>query len=321
MPLAVVMPVTRRTFKRHLSVRRPPFTPAAPPMAPHSGTALCTLLLLSLAPRAAPLCVLAQTCSPANHSCLPSNVSAAPFPLNETGAELACPQYAAAGCCTPLADEQLFLSLLSAQQTIGEPAQAGCPACFANVRALWCAFACSPAQSDFVRVLGTRNASGAPPAVVLAADFAVTPRVFAGVFTSCSGTGYVRNAPALQSPAGFFSAMAAVALGAVRLQVNFTVANDTRARGGGGGGGGSCGGGGGGGSGCGGGGGGGGATVAGTASVPFDFDPLPCENYPNNATEPGAPGNSSCPCASCLANCPTGACEVAGEAFALRPPD
>lgn len=251
-------------------------------MAPRAAPPLsrAAFLFFLLANTASPFCVIEQTCSPASPSCLPSNVTGAPFPLNETGPLLACPQYAASACCTPFADEQLFLSLLAAEQEIGEPAQAGCPACFANVRALWCAAICSPDQSNFIRVLGVQNASvapGEPAELALAAEFNISPRVIAGVFSSCSGTGLVRNTPALQTPVGFFDGMRAQVLAAAHLLVNFSsVSWAAPLR----------------------------DVAAPFRAAPFDFDPLPCTNFPANTTEPGATGNTSCPCASCLASCP-----------------
>jgi hypothetical protein len=44
------------------------------------------------------------------------------------------------------------------------------------------------------------------------------------------------------------------------------------------------------------------------ASSALELPTYNCCNFPTNITEPGALGNSSCPCASCLGTCPGGNC-------------
>jgi len=238
------------------------------------------LLLLLQLPPSAPFCSLRQDCAPQSPGCYPRATlpsERAPFPLNTSGAPVVCPQYAASGCCTSAANSQLFLSLLLAQQTVGEPVSGGCPACYANVAALWCAFACAPTQSDFLTVLGatnvTNNATGNREVVM---DTAVTiaPAFAAGLFTSCAGTGFVRGNALLDTLPMFLSYMGegqAESMGATR--VSFKVED-----------------------------------VPGALALPA----YNCCSYPENATDPGGSGMATCPCASCLGMCPGGNCSVGG---------
>ena len=242
---------------------------------------LLLLLLHLLPPPASPYCILRQDCAPGAPGCLPRATlpsERAPFPLSPSGGDpLACPQYGAAGCCTALANSQLFLSFLIAQASLGEPSSGGCPACYANVAALWCAFACAPFQSDFLSLQGpvnvTNNATGRSE-LVLAATAALSAGFAGGVFGSCAGVGLVRGNPAMDTLPAFFSSMGvgqAEAAGAMR--VDFEV--------------------------------GGGAPGA------LDIPALNCCSYPANATDPGGVGNATCPCASCLGMCPGGNCTSA----------
>ena len=238
------------------------------------------LLLLLLHPHgASAYCTLRQDCSPGAPGCLPratSPAERAPFPLNGSGAPAACPQYAASGCCTPAANSQLFLSLLLAQQTLGEPVSGGCPACYANVAALWCAFACAPTQSDFLQVLGpvnvTNNDTGRRE-LVLDTGVALAPAYAGALFTSCAGVGFVRGNALLDSLPAFLAYMGggqAETTAAVR--VNFRVAD---------------------------------------APGALALAALNCCSYPENATDPGGSGMATCPCASCLGMCPGGNCSSA----------
>jgi hypothetical protein len=223
-------------------------------------------------------CVLRQDCSPGTAGCFPRATTAAeraPFALsNASGIPPACPQYAAAGCCTPAANSQLFLSFILEESSLGEPASGGCPACSANVQGLWCAFACAPNQSDYVAVEGLRNASGSAVALVvnvtLASDYA------AATFGSCAGVGLVRSNPLLDSVPLFLAYMGTQGVATANTQVNFQLA---------------------------GGGSGGGGGGGGLALPVYN-----CCSFPANLTDPSATGNATCPCASCLGNCPNGTC-------------
>jgi hypothetical protein len=222
-------------------------------------------------------CVLRQDCSPGSAGCFPRATSAAeraPFPLsNASGIPPACPQYAAAGCCTPAANSQLFLSFILEESSLGEPASGGCPACSANVQDLWCAFACAPNQSDFVAVEGLRNVSGSPVALVvnvtLASDYA------AATFGSCAGVGLVRSNPLLDSVTLFLAYMGQQGVSTANALVNFQL--------------------------------GGSSGGAGLALPVYN-----CCSFPANLSDPTATGNASCPCASCLGSCPGGSCNLSG---------
>ena len=219
-----------------------------------------------------------QDCSPGTPGCLPRAThpsERAPFPLNESTAPVACPQYAGSGCCTPAANGQLFLSLLLAQQTVGEPASGGCPACYANVAALWCAFACAPTQSDFLVVLGpinvTNNATGKRQ-LVLDMTATLAPAYAGALFSSCSGVGFIRGDSALDSLPAFLSYMGGgQAESTANARVTFNVVD-----------------------------------APGALALPA----YNCCSYPENATDPGGSGMATCPCASCLGMCPGGNCSA-----------
>jgi len=244
------------------------------------NTAMRALSLLLLFSGSASFCVLRQECSPGAPGCLPRGTTPAeraPFPLNAGGgAPVACPQYAASGCCTPAGNGQLFLSLLLAQQTVGESATGGCPACYANVAALWCAFACAPTQSDFLAVLGpanvTNNATGKRQ-LVLDTDVTLAPAFAGALFTSCAGVGFVRGNALLDTLPAFLAYMGGgQAEAAAAARVNFRVA---------------------------------------AAPGALDLPAFNCCSYPENATDPGGSGMATCPCASCLGMCPGGNCSAA----------
>ena len=201
-------------------------------MAPHfPARSACSLLLLLLpllasGPRpAAADCVLRQECSPGTPGCFPratTPAERAPFPLpNASGIPPACPQYAAAGCCTAAANSQLFLSFILEENSLGEPASGGCPACSANVQALWCAMACAPTQSDFVAVLGLRNESGAAPALLVNVTLA---QAYAdATFASCAGVGLVRSNPLLDSVTLFLAYMGQQGVATANALVGFVL--------------------------------------------------------------------------------------------------
>jgi hypothetical protein len=242
---------------------------------------LLLLPLLARGPRpAAADCVLRQDCSPGTPGCFPratTPAERAPFPLpNASGIPPACPQYAAAGCCTAAANSQLFLSFILEENSLGEPASGGCPACSANVQDLWCAFACAPNQSDFVAVEGLRNVSGSPVALVvnvtLASDYA------AATFGSCAGVGLVRSNPLLDSVTLFLAYMGQQGVATANALVGFVLS----------------------------------ASGAGLALPAYN-----CCSFPANISEPGALGNATCPCASCLGSCPNGSCAPSSGAPGL----
>ena len=161
--------------------------------------------------------------------------------------------------------------------TLGEVSTGGCPACAVNVQLLWCAFACSPNQSDFLEVIGMRNitdnSTGKQELVFEVSTNLSTP--FAeGLFTSCSGVGLVRSNPIMDTMGLFLEYMGSnQAISVARTLVNFNVLPP---------------------------------GVGGGLDLPV-YD---CCNFPNNLTSPGQPGNTSCPCASCLGECPGGPCNM-----------
>ena len=224
-----------------------------------------------------PFCVLRQDCPPGEVGCYPRGTTTnekSPFPLVPTGGvPVSCPQYASSGCCTPAVNSQLFLSYVLEENTLGEPSQAGCPACAANVQALWCAFACSPMQSEFLVVKGMRNVTigGQPPQSVLAVVANLTLAYAQGLFTSCSGVGLIRSNPVMDTIPLFLKYMGEdQGVATAKTLVEFTV-NGPGGRG-------------------------------------LDLPLYDCCNFPSNLSDPGATGNTSCPCASCLGVCPGGVC-------------
>lgn len=229
---------------------------------------LCALLLpLPLWVRAD--CVLRQECSPGSAGCYPratTPAERAPFALNSTGIPFACPQYTDSGCCTPAANSQLFLSYIIEENSLGEPASGGCPACSANVQGLWCAFACAPTQSDYVAVEGLHNVSGVGQ--VFEVNVTLSDAYAAALFESCAGVGLVRMNPLMDTAPLFLRYMGLQGVSTANTLVQFQMGG-----------------------------------AAGLALQAYD-----CCNFPANVSDPGAAGNASCPCASCLGNCPNGSC-------------
>jgi hypothetical protein len=239
------------------------------------------LLLHLLACGVDSFCVMRQDCSPGTPGCYPRATSAAerpPFPLNTSasGVPAACPQYTSSGCCTDAANSQLFLSFLLEENTLGEPSVGGCPACSANVQALWCAFACSPNQSDYVAVQGLQNVSGV--GTVLAVSMDVGSAYADGVFGSCSGVGLVRTNPLMDSTPLFLGYMGKQGVSTANTLVTFQQDSSPN-------------------------------------STALSMPTYNCCNFPANLTDPSATGNASCPCASCLGNCPSGLCAAGVPAF------
>ena len=98
----------------------------------------------------------------------------------------------------------------------------------------------------------------------MAIQLNLTAAYASSLFTSCSGTGLVRSTPSLQTLAGFLSFMGSQQAEQVaRALVLFSEQSSS------------------------------------AASSALELPTYNCCNFPANITEPGAMGNSSCPCASC----------------------
>jgi len=239
---------------------------------------VCIFLLLL--PFCNTSCVMIQTCAPGSPGCYPQKATGnetAPFALKPGGVPIACPQYSDSGCCTISANSQMFLSYILEMESVGEISTGGCPACAANIQLLWCALACSPRQSEFLEVIGLHNITATPtglPMQVQEIAANISSSFAESVFNSCSGVGLVRSNPNLDTLSLFFNYMGYnQSISVARTLVNFSVLP----LGGGG----------------------------------LDLPAYDCCNFPNNLTSPGQPGNTSCPCASCLNECPGGACNKA----------
>ncbi len=211
-----------------------------------------------------------QDCSPGSANCYPRLTAPSerePFALNSSGVPVACPQYASSGCCTAAANSQLFLSFLIEENSLGEPSQGGCPACSANVQGLWCAFACSPQQSDFVEVVGLHNTTANGTQFLV--NLTYQDGFASSVYSSCAGVGMVRGNPALSTAAQFLNYMGQQGVSTANTLVEF---------------------------------------VSGGGQAGLTLPTYNCCSWPANISDPGATGNSSCPCASCLGSCPNMTC-------------
>jgi len=236
-------------------------------------------------------CAFKQNCTTAG--CHPWPVD--PTNPNETtpfaNPGRACPQYKAAGCCTPQQDLLLYANLMQIEAQFGVVRGGGCPGCFYNLRSFWCEYTCSPRQSEFVSVLGVSNmVDPTEPSRsfdVLTTRVALQRSFACGIFDSCERVKPVQELSAMNSAEGFFAYQGqteAIQHGAfIEFELDSPAGGDT-------------------------------------APPPMHAPLFSCCSFPDvdPAGPPWAPagvnstGNSSCPCSYCKGMCAGGQCGGTG---------
>jgi hypothetical protein len=163
----------------------------------------------------------------------------------------------------------------------GDVADGGCPGCFENIVDFWCAYTCSPNQTDFV--LDSGLAQKVDPVsgneytvfvtnVTLDASYACD-----GVFDSCASTAKVKEFTPLQTCNGFFQYQGhteAIETGLSFINFDYVNASSTAMS----------------------------EPVYSCCSFPSTISPI--------TPGPGNGTNTSCPCTACAGMCPKGACQA-----------
>ena len=184
----------------------------------------------------------------------------------------ACPQYANASCCNGIQNRLLYVNFMLLHSFFGAITEGGCPACEWNLRDLWCAYTCSPNQSDFVtpgEVTNVTDPTSGELTTVLLTNLSVSAEYACAIFASCASTQKVKTYPPMNSCEGLLAYQGGTASIPAGALVNMSY----------------------------------------TRNVP-DALSLPsynCCNFPGNFSRPTG-GNVSCPCSSCTGCCMGGAC-------------
>ena len=93
------------------------------------------------------MCVMTQNSNTDGH---PIATYAEPEPLIVTdGATVICPEFQNASCCNAYQNDILAKNLQSLYGTLGAPSAGGCPACFHNLRTLFCQLTCGSDQGTY----------------------------------------------------------------------------------------------------------------------------------------------------------------------------
>ena len=264
---------------------------ACPPASTGGGAAAARrrrpLLLAALAAAAvAPAradCVMTQdSAGDPNQGHHPYAIPPRPaVPLNASDVAplgYACPQYANASCCNGVQNRLLYVNFMLLHSYFGAIAQGGCPACEQNLRNLWCAYTCSPSQSDFVTpgaVTNVTNPTSGELTTVLVTNVNITAKYACAIFASCAATQKVKTYAPMNSCEGLLAYQGGTGAIPEGAFLNFFYSGDAA----------------------------GGGGVPGALALPYHN----CCNYPGNFSDP-AGGNVSCPCASCAGCCSGGSC-------------
>lgn len=81
--------------------------------------------------------------------------------------------------------------ILQNQLNVPKQIMSRCPSCFSNFANFWCQFACSPKQSNFVKIMDTDHTNsikGEP--YVTRVIYNVDAEYAIGMFDSCKEVGY-----------------------------------------------------------------------------------------------------------------------------------
>lgn len=225
-------------------------------------------------------CVMTQTCI--GVGCHPNATALrppVPQPQPPRGVPIVCPQYAAASCCNEVQNLALFVNFAQLDAQFGKEAAGGCPACAQNLRDLFCAYTCSPRQSEFLLPLGITgivNPTSGVNTTVLESRVNISSAYACAVYRSCSATKTVKTFTAMSSCEGmlnYVGGTGGIPQGAF-LTFDFS-----------------------------------GSLAPPTPPVPgaLVLDTNNCCSFPANMSAPSA-GNISCPCASCAGCCAGGSC-------------
>lgn len=216
-----------------------------------------------------------------------------PAPFTGPSVFNVCPQYKEV-CCSNVQMEALFGSFAGIGAAFGSLASGGCPSCLANIATFWCAYACSPNQSDFMKVLNTSvrtDPISGQPMTVLNTAVKISNTTACAISKSCQGTARVKEFPPMQTCEGFFNYQGQTeAIQDGRDYIEFTFGNSS------------------------------GAIDFPTssccnydpnhcASMPPPY-PAKCSYLPSNASSK----NVSCPCSACTGMCSGGFCGTGTDA-------
>ena len=204
-----------------------------------------------------------------------------------------CPQYPEV-CCSAAQMQSLWLNFKLIFSAFGDPQLQGCPACAQNVKDFWCAFSCSPNQTDFLVVLPDLNMTDplhpdVPPVTVFHPQLNMQRDYSCAAYAACANTGKVLEDVALGTCEGFFEyqgQVEAIGQGHTFIEFNFNASGGNR-----------------------------------SANSPFSTPSVlsvpvhSCCNYEGAFNVPPTPGNTSCPCSTCAGMCSGGTCAGAGSDY------
>lgn len=161
------------------------------------------LCLLSLIVLGASKCAYTQ--SP---DILPYVYDGDAFPINYT--MLACLEYVGENvCCNEDNARATYDNLIQLDAAFGNKA-GGCDICAINLKRLWCEYACSPRQADFLKVSKEYYEypdPQKPGSTIWAqqANLTIEASTACALFNSCKRVPFVASVSAMSSPAGFLN--------------------------------------------------------------------------------------------------------------------
>ena len=145
------------------------------------------------------------------------------FPINYT--MQACKEYIGEDVCCNKYNAQLTGASLKQVDGVFSSASGGCDVCSINVKRLWCEYACSPRQADFLKVSKKYyeyDDPERPGEKILAqqANLTIEASTACAIYASCKRVPFVTSVSAMSSPAGFLNFQGHNAIDNARQYIN-----------------------------------------------------------------------------------------------------